>query len=116
GQLGMAAAGDRDSAYGTVISMAPSHCQSTFVLQSDRVSASRSTCRGGLPWPQTVVADVDLALAGDAVDQGSAACRAAGGRRPPSAVRRPRFRLSAETSCRCRAVSRPNRSLLASSG
>ena len=29
----MAAAGDRDSAYGTVISMAPSHCQSTFVLQ-----------------------------------------------------------------------------------
>jgi hypothetical protein len=33
GQLGMAAAGDRDSAYGTVISMAPSHCQSTFVLQ-----------------------------------------------------------------------------------
>lgn len=28
-----AAAGDRDSAYGTVISMAPSHCQSTFVLQ-----------------------------------------------------------------------------------
>jgi len=27
-----AAAGDRDSAYGTVISMAPSHCQSTFVL------------------------------------------------------------------------------------
>ena len=45
-QLGMAAAGqiqlavvsagagDRDSADGTVISMAPSHCQSTFVLQS----------------------------------------------------------------------------------
>jgi hypothetical protein len=32
-QLGMAAAGDRDSAYGTVISMAPSYCQSTFVLQ-----------------------------------------------------------------------------------
>jgi hypothetical protein len=30
-----AAAGDRDSAYGTVISMAPSHCQSTFVLQSE---------------------------------------------------------------------------------
>jgi len=28
----MAAAGDRDSACGTVISMAPSHCQSTFVL------------------------------------------------------------------------------------
>ena len=28
-----AAAGDRDRAYGTVISMAPSHCQSTFVLQ-----------------------------------------------------------------------------------
>ena len=34
GQLGMAAAGDRDSAYGTVISMAPSHCQSTFVLHN----------------------------------------------------------------------------------
>src|SRR5690242_16300237 len=28
-----AAAGDRDSAYGTVISVAPSHCQSAFVLQ-----------------------------------------------------------------------------------
>jgi hypothetical protein len=27
-----AAAGDRDSAYGTVISVAPSHCQSAFVL------------------------------------------------------------------------------------
>ena len=27
-----AAAGDRDSAYGNVISMAPSHRQSTFVL------------------------------------------------------------------------------------
>jgi hypothetical protein len=48
GQLGMAAAGqiqlavvsaaagDRDSAYGTVISVAPSHCQSAFVLQRER--------------------------------------------------------------------------------
>jgi hypothetical protein len=31
-----AAAGDRDSAYGTVISVAPSHCQSAFVLQVAR--------------------------------------------------------------------------------
>jgi hypothetical protein len=29
-----AAAGDRDSAYGTVISVAPSHCQSAFVLHA----------------------------------------------------------------------------------
>ena len=35
----MAAAGDRDSAYGTVISMAPSHCQSTFVLQHTPLKA-----------------------------------------------------------------------------
>ena len=35
-----AAAGDRDSAYGTVISVAPSHCQSTFVLQLDRTKVS----------------------------------------------------------------------------
>jgi hypothetical protein len=53
GQLGMAAAGqiqlavvsaaagDRDSAYGTVISMTPSHCQSTFVLHVQVKAACR---------------------------------------------------------------------------
>ena len=42
----MAAAGDRDSAYGTVISMAPSHCQSTFVLQMVGMTAALSVTPG----------------------------------------------------------------------
>jgi hypothetical protein len=68
----MAAAGDRDSAYGTVISMAPSHCQSTFVLHDDDL------------WVEVLVALGEGAwIAGDDVEN----CGCPGAHRRPEAAK-----------------------------